>query len=156
MSDEVGCGPYRIDDVLAIWKRIARTAEVLHGVGALAITLAQLRLEVGRLAEQHNGAVDHPELTRVLRVLAAPDRMSPSDWLRMKVVDQSGRHGKPGHPLDLRGLRCRKLIASFESSGDVLVTVENLRGGIASVKSCNFGNALEGAIRMAGARSEDL
>lgn len=147
-------GPVRIDDVIAIWRRIARTAEVLHAMGVLRPSLTVLRARIAAEAQANGGAVQNPDLFVILRVLAAPDRMTAHDWLRMKVVETSRRLDRPGHQLDLRGLRCKRLVIAYDERGDVVVTVENRRGDVASVVSCNLGNALDGAIRMAGARTE--
>ncbi len=161
IANDQDAGPYRIDLVLAIWSRIARTAEALVGIGAIATQPGDLRRIVDATGEAGNAAIDHDCLTRTLRVLAHADGMHAGDWLRARAVEAQMPRRKPPAPLDLqirlKGVQCKRLVGQLieRDDGDAYrVTIMNTRGDVASVESSSFANALEGAIRMAGARSE--
>lgn len=154
-------GPYRIDLVLAIWSRIARTADALHVVGAIASSGELLRGAVDDAAEQGNSVIDHHDLTRTLRVLALQDGMHAGDWLRARAVEADMPRRKPPASVELqirlKGVQCSRLVARLirvEKDGELYeahrVTIKNLRGDVASVESSSFANALDGAIKMAG------
>lgn len=159
-------GPYRIDLVQAIWTRIARTADALYQTQALACSAAALQQRIQVTAEQGNAAIDDPDLTRVLRVLAAWDGMHAGDWLRKTVTDQQlpRRGTTPALALQgrLQGVGCERLVCTLSRRRDPQnptriaelhrVTIRSAGGGIASCESESFALALEGALRMAGAR----
>jgi hypothetical protein len=148
-------GPYRVADVKTVWTRIARMVDHLHKLGVIDMSAPDLALLINRLEVHDQPDVDVPALNTTLEVLAAPDAMCASDWLRMKVVDARGRTNVSLHPLDLRGLKCRRLVVRFDGTDEepvCRVTIHNRRGDIASVESTSFANALDGAINMAGAR----
>lgn len=155
-------GPFRIDQLMAIWGRIARTAEALQVIGAIDTTHERLAELVTEAKQAGSSAFDHFAMTKVLRVLALQDNMHAADWLRMKAVEAELPRRKPPPALDLqlrlKGLQCHRLVAQVLDAGDaterVRVTIRNVRGDVASVESPSFANALEGAIKMAGARSE--
>jgi hypothetical protein len=158
-------GPYRIDLVVAIWYRIARVTDALYAIGALAVTASTLRQIVDVCKEQGNEAIDDPDLTRALRILAAQDGMHAGDWLRARAVEAQMPRRKPPAPLDLqirlKGVQCMRLVAQLitRREGETVteahrVTIRNTRGDVASCESASFANALEGAIKMAGARGD--
>jgi hypothetical protein len=162
-------GPYRVDLVTLIWGRISRSADALHGVGAIAHNGQQLGELVQAAVAVGQELVAIEDLTRTLRVLAAQDGMHAGDWLRSRAVEAQMPRRKPPAALDLqirlRGLQCRRLVAKLITRTDdedvteaYRVTIVNTRGDVASVESSSFANALEGAIAMAGARAdqEDL
>lgn len=148
-------GPFRVDLLLAIWQRFTRTADALFEVGAIANPTAKLR----QLLEAAKGEIDHPDVTRALRVLALQDGMHAGDWLRMKAVEAQLPRRKPPPAVELqirlRGLNCKRLIAKLDDEKEnYRVTIWNSRGDVASVESASFANALDGAIQMAGARND--
>lgn len=150
-------GPYRVADVITVWTRIARMVEHLHKLGISKSSAAEMRKRLAKFERDEVSDIDEVDLSAALEMLAAPDAMCASDWLRMKVVDARGRTNVSLHPLDLRGLSCRRLVVRFDGTEDepiCRVTIHNRRGDIASVESPTFGNALDGAIKMAGARKE--
>jgi hypothetical protein len=73
----------------------------------------------------------------------------------------TGTPRRPPRP-DRRGygivdLSCRRLVATMDPAADRFrVTIKNLRGDVASCESHDFINALEGAIKMAGARADRM
>jgi hypothetical protein len=160
-------GPFRIDLVLAIWTRVARTADALYQTQALSSSAAALHQRIQVTAEQGNQAIDDPELTRVLRVLAAQDGMHAGDWLRKTAVEAQMPRRKPPASIDLqvrlKGVQCVRLVCSLvRRRGDEdkmleshRVTIRNTRGDVASCESDSFANALDGAIKMAGVRTEE-
>lgn len=159
-------GPYRIDLVLAIWSRVARAAEALRFVGALDVSPEALRKAVDDHVAQGLELVDIPDLTKTLVVCAVQDGMHAGDWLRMRAVEAQLPRRKPPAALDLqirlKGLQCRRLVAQLitrhegtEVHESHRVTIVNVRGDVASVESSSFANALDGAIKMAGARAEE-
>lgn len=145
-------GPFRVEDLLAIWNRIARMAHVLHGAGQIRSKPDELRALIAAAALADEASFEHPDLNRTLGFLAAPDAMFASDWVRMKVIDARGQTNVAAHALDLRGLRCRRLVIRFTDGDACRVTIHNRRGDVVSVDGHNLANALGGAIRMAGAR----
>lgn len=148
-------GPYRVADVITVWTRIARMVDHLHKRGISESSSAAMRTRLAKLERADVADIDEPDLSVALEMLAAPDAMCASDWLRMKVVDARGRTNVSLHPLDLRGLSCRRLVIRFDGTDEdpiCRVTVHNLRGDIASTQSSTLANALDGAINMAGAR----
>lgn len=161
-SDDVG--PFRIDHLRSIWLRIARTAGMLQMFGAITMRPDALKQLVDATAECGNEVVDHPAITRTLRVLAAAEDMHAADWLRMKALeaDLPRRRLPPAVDLQLRlrGLQATRIVAQlirrneFGRPENFRVTIRTTRGDVASVESTNFANALEGAIKMAGARAE--
>lgn len=160
--NEQDVGPFRIDELLAIWTRVARTVEALWSIHAVTNPSAELRKLVQATQEVGDAVIDHPDITRALRVLAAQDGMHAGDWLRMKAVEASMPRRKPPPALDLqlrlRGLNCTRLVAQLvrrEDEESYRVTIRNVRGDVSSVESASFANALEGAIKMAGARKDD-
>jgi hypothetical protein len=162
--NEQDIGPFRIDELLAIWQRVARTVEALWAIHAVTSSSAELRKLVQATQEVGDGVIDHQDITRALRVLAAQDGMHAADWLRMKAVEASMPRRKPPPALDLqlrlKGLNCTRLVAQLRRSTDpedegFRVTIRNVRGDVVSCESPSFANALEGAIKMAGARKDD-
>lgn len=146
-------GPFRVDDLLAIWNRIARMAHVLYGSRIIKRTPDELRALIAAAEASDEASFECPDLNRVIGFLAAPDAMFASDWVRMKVIDARGQTNVAAHSLDLRGLRCRRLVVKFIDDTDACrVTVHSRRGDIVSVLGHNLANALGGAVRMAGAR----
>jgi hypothetical protein len=154
-------GPYPISELLAIWSKVARTADALYAVNAISRPSLELKQLVDATHELGDQVVDHQDLTRTLRVLAAQDGMHAGDWLRMKAVEASLPRRKPPPAVDLqlrlKGLNCKRLIAQLvkgetEDDEGFRVTIVTMRGDVASVESPSFANALEGAIKMAGAR----
>lgn len=161
--NEQDIGPYCIDELLAIWSRIARTVDALYAVHAVARSSVELKQLVDATRELGDAVIDHQDITRTLRVLAAQDGMHAGDWLRMKAVEASLPRRKPPPAVDLqirlKGLNCKRLVAQLvsgetEDDEGFRVTIVTMRGDVASVESHNFANALEGAIKMAGARQE--
>jgi hypothetical protein len=164
--NEQDIGPFRIDELLAIWQRVARTVEALWAIHAVTSSSAELRKLVQATQEVGDGVIDHQDITRALRVLAAQDGMHAADWLRMKAVEASMPRRKPPPALDLqlrlKGLNCTRLVAQLRRSDPIdrgskafRVTIRNVRGDVVSCESPSFSNALEGAIKMAGARKDD-
>jgi hypothetical protein len=162
-ANEQDVGPYPVDHVVSIWGRIARMAEALHAVGAIARAPQQLRELVDACAA--GGSIDHDDITRTLRVLALQDGMHAGDWLRARAVEAGIPRRKPPAPLDLqmrlRSVQCQRLVARLVRISEdgrayegYRVTIMNVRGDVASAESSSLANALEGAIKMAGARSE--
>lgn len=154
-------GPWRIDQVRAIWWRIERTIDALHEVGALALVAVDVKTLVDELAASGLELTSSEALTKALRVLALQDGMHAADWLRMKAVEAQMPRRKPPAAVELqlrlRGVACRRLVAQLdEETGTVRVTIKNMRGDVASVQSESFANALEGAIKMSGARAEGV
>jgi hypothetical protein len=152
-------GPWRIDLVLAIWPRIARTIETLRAIGAVRSRPEDIETVIRSNAEAGCQAVEHRELGRVLCVMAAGDNMHVGDWLRRTVAESHMPRRKPPAPADLairlRGLACKRLVARInDETESYRVTILNLRGDVASCESYDFINALEGAIKMAGARAD--
>lgn len=148
-------GPYRVADVKTVWTRIARMLEHLHKLKLVKRPSAELRILIDRLDREEVSDTDDGDISYALEMLAASDAMCASDWLRMKVVEARGRTNVSLHPLDLRGLSCRRLVIRFDGTDEdpiCRVTVHNLRGDIASTQSSTLANALDGAINMAGAR----
>lgn len=162
--NEQDVGPYRIDELLAIWSKVARTSDALHAVQAISMSSIELKRLVDAAQERGRKDIDHQDITRTLRVLAAQDGMHAGDWLRMKAVEASLPRRKPPPAVDLqlrlKGLNCKRLVAQLvkgetEDDEGFRVTIVTMRGDVASVESPSFANALEGAIKMAGARRED-
>jgi hypothetical protein len=159
-------GPYRIDLVRAIWNRIARTVDALHAIAAVDIGAEQLKQLVDGEDAGGRLEVDSLTLTCALRVMASQDGMHAGDWLRARAVDASLPRRKAPAALELqlrlRGVNCRRFVAvcrpgeEYGGEDAYRVTVTNVRGDIASVESTSFANALEGAIKMAGARVDGL
>lgn len=150
-------GPYRVADVKTVWTRIARMLEHLHKLKLVKRPSAELRILIDRLDREEVSDTDDGDISYALEMLAASDAMCASDWLRMKVVEARGRTNVSLHPLDLRGLACRLLVVRFEADDVCHVTVKTQLAGtsrVASVRSAGFANALDGAIRMIGARKE--
>lgn len=146
-------GPYRTDLVRALWPRIARVVHTLHSIGAIRTTAPELE----RVLDAAPPAVDHADLARALCVMAAADNMHVGDWMERTVYELQMPRVKTPAPADLqirlRGLSCRRLVATLNHETDnYRVVVKNLRGDVASCESSDFLNALEGAIKMAGAR----
>jgi hypothetical protein len=109
------------------------------------------------LAAVRSPKVDHADLARALCVMAAADNMHVGDWMERTVYELQMPRVKTPAPADLqirlRGLSCRRLVATLNHETDnYRVVVKNLRGDVASCESSDFLNALEGAIKMAGAR----
>jgi hypothetical protein len=152
-------GPYRVDLLLAIWKRIARTADALWEVGAIKMPSAEMRKRIALAEVEEIREISIGDITTTLRMLALQDGMHAGDWLRMKAVEASLPRRKPPPAVDLqirlRGLNCKRLVAKIDEDQNVRVTIWNTRGDVASVQSESFANALDGAIQMAGARSEE-
>jgi len=155
-------GPYRIDLIRAIWGRIARMVDALRDVGAICSSVTVASIEASLRGAEELGAevIDDYELTKTLRVLAAQDNMHAGDWLRARAVEAQMPRRKPPPALDLqlrlKGLQCKRLVARCEPDGESYrVTIANVRGDVVSAHSSSFANALEGAIKMAGARSEE-
>lgn len=162
--NEQDIGPFRIDELLAIWTKIARTVEALWSIHACGAPSAEIRKMIAVTQEVGDAVIDHPDLTRALRVLSQQDGMHAADWLRMKAVEASMPRRKPPPALDLqlrlKGLNCTRLVAQLvrgdtEDDEGFRVTIRNVRGDVVSVESASFANALEGAIKMAGARQDD-
>lgn len=165
--NEQDIGPFRIDDLLAIWTKVARTIEALWTIHAVTNSSAELRKLIQVTQEVGDSVIDHPDITRALRVLALQDGMHAADWLRMKAVEASMPRRKPPPALDLqlrlKGLNCKRLVAQLirrdlddgEIEESYRVTIRSVRGDVASVESASFANALEGAIKMAGARKDE-
>jgi hypothetical protein len=152
-------GPWRIDLVRAIWPRIARTVDTLRAIGAVRTSSHEIKLAIDASAELGDQVVDHAELGRVLCVLAAGDNMHVGDWLRKTVAEsQFPRRKSPASAdlvIRLRGLHCTRLVARVnDETQEYRVTIKNTRGDVASCESHDFINALEGCIRMAGARAD--
>lgn len=148
-------GPYRVADVKTVWLRIGRMVDHLHKLSLVKRSAAQLYGELESLEKLDKPDIDDGDLNYTLAMLAVPDGMCASDWLRMKVVDARGQTNTPLHALDLRGFVGRRLVIRFDPKTDEYrVTVQNLRGDVASVASPQLGNALSGAVRMAGARKD--
>lgn len=158
-------GPYRIDLLMLIWGRISRSADALHGIGAIARDGAALGELVQAAAAAGQHLLDLEDVTRTLRVMAAQDGMHAGDWLRSRAAEAQLPRRKPPPALDLqirlRGLQCERLVAKVIRRVDdktvveaYRVTITNTRGDVASVESSSFANALEGAISMAGARAD--
>lgn len=152
-------GPWRIDLVLAIWPRIARTIETLRAIGAVRMAPEDIEAVIRPLADAGVQGVRHPELGRVLCVMAAADNMHVGDWLRKTVAESQLPRRKSPAPADLsirlRGLACKRLVATCKPDDDTYrVTIHNVRGDVVSCESWDFHNALEGAIKMAGARAD--
>lgn len=156
--NEQDIGPYRIDHLRAIWGKIGRTADALHAVNAIALCGEDLRLVVQTAAEEGNEALNNPTMTRVLRILAAQDGMHAGDWLRMKAAEAVLPRRKTPPAVDLqirlRGLNCKRLVVKLADDENYRVTIQNVRGDVASVESTSLSNAIDGAIKMAGARGD--
>lgn len=156
--NEQDSGPYCIDHLRAIWGRFARTADALRAVAAIPLGGEDLRLVVQTAAEAGNEAISNPTITRVLRILAAQDGMHAGDWLRMRAAEAvlPRRKTPPAVELQirLRGLNCKRLVVKIADREHYRVTIQNVRGDVASAESASLTNALEGAIKMAGARGE--
>jgi hypothetical protein len=155
-------GPYRLDLVQALWPRIARVVRTLHAIGALRTAAAELEHVITAAAQAGRPTVDHADLARALCVMAAGDNMHVGDWMERTVYELQMPRRKAPAPVDLqirlRGLICRRLVAQInDETESYRVTIKSLRGDVASVESSSFSNALEGAIKMAGAvaRPED-
>jgi hypothetical protein len=153
-------GPYRVADVVTIWKRIARMIDFFAGLkgpglGDVVISSPAIRAHLAYLEQREVSDVDHPTINLALAALAAPDDMTASDWLRMKVVDARGRTNVSLHPLDLRGLKCRRLVVRCDLEREYYrVTVQNQRSDFASAEGETLAAALDGAVRMIGARKD--
>lgn len=158
-ENEQDVGPYRIDLIRAIWGRVARMIESLHGIGAVKSSVRELDLVLTEEAAIAS-TIDHAEITKALRVLAGQDNMHAGDWLRARAVDAQMPRRKPPAALDLqirlKGLQCKRLVARCDDDGESFrVAIANVRGDVASCHSTSFANALEGVIKMAGARSDE-
>lgn len=156
--NEQDVGPFRCDLLLAIWQRFARTADALCEIGLIRMSSSEMR----RLVEGTNDirGIDHADITRTLRLLALQDGMHAGDWLRMKAVEAQLPRRKPPPSVDLqirlRGLNCKRLVAKSDHEREShRVTIWNMRGDVVSVDSSSFANALDGAIAMAGARTDE-
>jgi len=152
-------GPWRIDLLLAIWPRIARAVDTMHGTGAGELRSDELKRAIDAAAAMGSLAFVHRDLARTLCVMASVENMHVDDWLRRTVYESQLPRRKPPAPADLqirlRGLSCRRLVATMDPAADRFrVTIKNLRGDVASCESHDFINALEGAIKMAGARAD--
>jgi len=157
-ENEQDVGPYRIDLIRAIWNRVARMIESLHAIGAVKSSLRELDATLVSAAAL-GSMVDDSEITKVLRVLAGQDNMHAGDWLRARAVEAQMPRRKPPAALELqirlKGLQCKRLVARCDGDGESYrVTIANVRGDVVSCHSTSFANSLEGAIKMAGARSE--
>lgn len=151
-------GPWRIDLLRAIWPRIARTVETMRAIGAVSTPPEDLELAMNAASDLGAQLVQHQDLGRVLCVMAAGDNMHVGDWLRKTVSESQLPRRKSPAPADLsirlRGLACRRLVARCDPERQAYrVTIHNVRGDVASCESFDFLNALEGAIKMAGARA---
>jgi len=154
-------GPWRIDLLLAIWPRIARAVDTMHGIGAVGLRANELKRAIDAAAALGSLAFLHRDLARTLCVMASVENMHVDDWLRRTVYESQLPRRKPPAPADLqirlRGLSCRRLVATMAPERDSFrVTIKNLRGDVASCESHDFINALEGAIKMAGARADRM
>lgn len=165
-------GPYQIDLILDLWTWVARAADALWALGAISLPSAELRKILAAVAEQGNASISHDDITRTLRVLAAIDCMHAGDWLRMKAADQRMPRRKTPPAVDLqirlKGLQCKRLVCSLVrlKTGEHAmipgveyeahrVTIHTVRGDVVSAEGPGFANALEGAIKMAGARQDE-
>lgn len=161
--NEQDVGPFRIEELLTIWTRVARTIEALWAIHAVSHASAEIRRLIQATSEVGDAVIDHPDITKALRVCATQDGMHAADWLRMKAVEASMPRRKPPPALDLqlrlKGLNCTRLVAQTIVREDdeeaFRVTIRNVRGDVCSVESGSFANALEGAMKMAGARKDD-
>lgn len=137
-------------------------ADALLAIGAIARSSEALHLELGKTAAAGGTVFDDAALTKTLHVLASQDGMHAADWLRMRAHEASipRRKTPPSTDLQIRlkGVQCTRLVAQLirrddngESYEAYRVTIKNVRGDVASVESSQFSNALDGAIKMAGA-----
>jgi hypothetical protein len=152
-------GPFRIAHLIAIWRLFARTAEALWEIRAIGNPSAELRKVIDAREAEGVEVVSHADITRVVRLLALQAGMHADDWLRMTAADALLPRRKPPPAVELqirlRWLNCKRLVCRLdEAKQNYRVTIHNVRGDVASVESCDFANALEGAIKMAGARAE--
>ena len=152
-------GPWRIDLLQAIWPRIGRAVDTMHAIGAVRLRAAELERELAAAAARGAAAFGNIELARTLCVLASVDHMHVDDWLRRTVYESQLPRRKTPMPADLqirlRGLNCLRLVISLNQDADSFrVVIKNLRGDVASCESPDLINALEGAIKMAGARAD--
>lgn len=159
-------GPWRVDLLEPIWNRVVRGAEALLVVGAINTDVPELGDMLAVAKVLGRVCIDSPDLTRILGMLAMIDGMHAQDWIRMRYVEATTPRRKPPPSTDLQmrlaGLQCRRLVCTLvrrEHGRTVYeahrVTIHNLRGDVSSAESSSFPNALEGALKMAGARKED-
>lgn len=152
-------GPYRLNEVRAVWIPIARTIDVLHGLGACGIDAVASREIIDAAVIKGDSGTVLASVALALRILSAQEGMHALDWLRMRAIDEQMPRRKPPAAVDLqlrlKGLQCKRLVAHCDPDGESYrVTIQNTRGDVASVNSSSFASALEGAMRMAGARME--
>lgn len=164
--NEMDVGPFRIDLLIAIWPRFARALDALCEIGAASVRSADVRAVLDAMLAAGRELVDDAIITAVLRLLALQDSMHANDWLRVRAAEAMTPRRKPPASTDLqmrlRGVQCRYLGARLvygdgeTPGGDrYRVTIENMRGDVASCEHVMFPSALEGALRMSGARRDE-
>lgn len=164
LPTERDAGPFPIEPIRAIWTWVERAAFALREQGAITSTPNELRAELD--AQESAGAerIAHPELARALRVMAALENMHVDDWLVQRAAEVLMPRRKPPPVVDmqmrLKGVQCQRLVAQVIRCGDGKtatakhrVTIQTLRGDVASAEHPRLHHALDGAIRMAGART---
>lgn len=150
--------PMRIDLVLRLWTKIARTVDALRSLGVGDLSSDELRAIIDATAEEAD-AVVHPDLERALRVLGWQDNMHAGDWLRMRAAEAMLPRRKQALVTDLqirlKGVQAKRIVMSARTEeGSYHCTVRTFQGDVVSARSDNFVNALNGAIEMAGARKD--
>lgn len=151
-------GPWRLDLLMAIWPRIGRALDTMRAIGAVQAGGDEVRHWLELAAGAGVQTFDHRDLARTLVVMSSVENMHVDDWLRKTVAESKMPRRKTPAAADLqirlREVSCRRLVATMVEDG-YRVVIKNLRGDVASCESPDFINALEGAIKMAGARKED-
>jgi hypothetical protein len=156
-ANEKDEGPFQIDLLQAIWWHLEQVCTVLHSAKLVACSAAELRRWVDEAQAEGHASVIHPTVALILRILAAPLSMHCDDYLRMKGVEAQLPRRKLDPSVDLqirlRGLEARRVVCQLDDVTETYrVTIKNVRGDVASAAGATFPNALEGAIKMAGAR----
>lgn len=152
---------YVAHHIAAAWPRILGAARALERAGSFA-GLYRGVLDQRGLVERAQLAgelVASAHIDAAVRCCAAFEDMEPGDWLRMAAIDATIPRRRPppsvAIALRLRGVQCQRLVAQVveDLNGEdaVLVELQSTRGDVVSCRREDFDEALEGALRMAGA-----
>lgn len=155
--------PLRIDLVLQLWTRIARTIDALRSLytfDAEDESTDSVRERLESVAASERETTVEPTVLEAVRILAWQDNMHAADWLRMRGVEALLPRRKQALVTDLqirlKGVQAKRIVMSaVTEEGAYRVTVHTFQGDVVSALSDNFVNALNGAIAMAGARKDD-